>query len=148
MSKTLNKYVTVLNYADKTLLVLLGARTGFLLSSFTTVIGTPVGIASASISLVSVISNGIFNIFLKTIGKAKNKYRKITVFVCLSRSLFCFQKVALLVKSKLNRIEKVIPKALIYSDISHEELTLVINEKQLIQAKGKHQSKRPSAGQR
>ena len=148
MSETLNKYVAALNYADKTLLVLLGARTGFLLSSFTTVIGTPVGIASASISLVSVISNGIFNIFLKTIGKAKNKYRKITVFVCLSRSLFCFQKVALLVKSKLNRIEKVIPKALIYSDISHEELTLVINEKQLIQAKEKHQSKRPSAGQR
>ena len=52
MSKTINNYITVLDYADKTLLVLLGADSGVSLFSFTNVIGTTVGIASASNNLV------------------------------------------------------------------------------------------------
>ena len=42
MSKTLNKYITALDYADKTLLVLSGASSGVSLCSFFTVIGTHV----------------------------------------------------------------------------------------------------------
>ena len=49
MSKTLNKYSTVLNYAGKTLLVLSEADSCIFQFSFTIVIGTPVGIANASI---------------------------------------------------------------------------------------------------
>ena len=45
MSKALNKHI---DYTDKNLLILLGART-VVFFLFTTVIGTPVGIASASI---------------------------------------------------------------------------------------------------
>ena len=37
---------------------------------------------------------------------------------------------ALLARSKLNSIEKIIFKALIDSDISYEEFMVVINEKQ------------------
>ena len=42
MSKVLNKYFTVLDYADKTLLVLPGLRSGVSLFSVTADIGTPV----------------------------------------------------------------------------------------------------------
>ena len=51
---------------------------------------------------------------LKKNEKEKNKHRKIT----------------LLAGSKLNNIEKIISKALIDSDISYDEFTLVINEEQ------------------
>ena len=57
ISKTLNKYITALDYADKTLLVLSGAGSGVSLFSFTTVIGTRVRIVSASISFL--VTNGI-----------------------------------------------------------------------------------------
>ena len=50
------KYITALDYADKTLLALSGASSGFF-CSFTIVIGSPVGIASASICQVFRISN-------------------------------------------------------------------------------------------
>ena len=38
------------------------------------------------------------------------------------------RKIALLARSRLKSIEKIIAKALIYSDTSHEEFPLVINE--------------------
>ena len=53
------------------LVVLSGASSGVSLCSFTSIIGTPLGIASASISLVFLISNGIVKIFLKTIERKK-----------------------------------------------------------------------------
>ena len=57
------------------------------------------------------ISNSIVKAFLKTMGnKKKSKHRKI----------------ALLARSKLNSIEKIISKALIDSDISHKEFTQFI----------------------
>ena len=60
MSKALNKHI---DYTDKNLLILLGART-VVFFLFTTVIGTPIGIASASISLVFLTSNGIVKMVL------------------------------------------------------------------------------------
>ena len=38
------------------------------------------------------------------------------------------RKIALLVRSKLNSKQTILSKALINSDVSHEEFTLVINE--------------------
>ena len=74
MSKTLNKYVTILNYSGKTLHVLPGANSGvFFLRSFTNVIGTTVGIVIASIVLLFLISNWTVQMFLKTVEKKKNK---------------------------------------------------------------------------
>ena len=61
MSKTLNMYITKFDYADKTCLVLSNVGSGIPLSSFTTVIGTAVGIENASnaSSLMFVITNRI-----------------------------------------------------------------------------------------
>ena len=71
ISETLDKYSTALNYACKTLLVLSGASSGVSLFSSTTVIGTPVRIVSASISLVFFVGNEINKMFLKTMGRKK-----------------------------------------------------------------------------
>ena len=92
INKILNMCITAL--VDKTLFILSGAISGVSFSSFTNVIGTPVGIVSASISLVFIISKGIVKIFLKTMGKNKSKCRNI----------------ALLTRSKLSSIEKILSK--------------------------------------
>lgn len=63
--------ITVLDHADAILLVLSG--TGIFVSVFscTTVIGVPVGIASAGISLVFLVTNENVRMFLKTMVKKK-----------------------------------------------------------------------------
>lgn len=112
MSKKLSKYMTTLHYTDKALLVLSGASNDVSLCSFTTAIDAPVVIASANICLVFLTSNGNLKTFLKTMGKEKNKHRKI----------------ALLARTKLNIIQKIIYKVLIDSDVSHDEFTLATKE--------------------
>ena len=72
MSKLLNKNVTALDYADKTLLVWSCESSGVSLCLFTTVIATPIAIKIASVSLVFLISNEIVKMFLKAIGKKKS----------------------------------------------------------------------------
>ena len=59
MSKTLNYYITAIDYADRTLLVFSGKSSCASIYSFTIANGTPAGIASASISLLFLISNEI-----------------------------------------------------------------------------------------
>ena len=73
MSKTLNKYIIALDYAEKAVLVFPGASGGISRCCFTTVIGTLVDIAIAIIDLVFLIINGIIKMFLKTTGKKTNK---------------------------------------------------------------------------
>ena len=77
MSKILHKYITAIHYVEKTLLVLSGENNDASFSSFATVIGTPAEIASASISLVFLISNGIGKMFLKKIGTKKIKTKRL-----------------------------------------------------------------------
>ena len=84
------------------MLVLSGASGAVSLFSCMIFIGTSGEIASASISLVT---NGIVKMLLKTMGREKNKLRQI----------------ALLTKRKLSSIEKIIFKVLLNSDVSHEE---------------------------
>ena len=67
MRKTLNKYITVLGYSDKALLLLSGASSGFSLCLFPTVIGAHISMASTGFSLVFLISKEIVRILLKTI---------------------------------------------------------------------------------
>ena len=51
-SKKLNRYVTIFDYIDK-ILIILSATTGEIsIISFSTAIGAPVGIASASFTLI------------------------------------------------------------------------------------------------
>ena len=79
MGRTFNMHITTLDYAEKTLLVLVGASIDVSLSTFSTVIGTLVAIASSSINLVYLISNGIFKTPLKTVVRKKHKHRKIVL---------------------------------------------------------------------
>ena len=51
-SKKLSKYVAVFDYIDKILIVLSATTGGVSICSFTSVVGAPVGIASASFTLI------------------------------------------------------------------------------------------------
>ena len=51
MSKRHNKYIASFDYFDKSLIVLSGTSGSISIASFATAIGTPVGIASAILSL-------------------------------------------------------------------------------------------------
>ena len=59
MSKRLSKYIAFFHYFDKFLIVLSTANGSISIASLETVIGAPVGIESASFSLVFSISTGL-----------------------------------------------------------------------------------------
>ena len=56
-SQKLSKYVTTFYYIDKILIVLSATTEGVSLISFTSVIAAPVGIASASVTLIFFFNN-------------------------------------------------------------------------------------------
>ena len=58
-SKKLNKYVTTFNYIDKILIVLNAATGGVCIISHATVVGAPLGIASAASTVVFSLATGI-----------------------------------------------------------------------------------------
>ena len=58
-SKQLNKSFTVFDYIDKILIVLSATSSGVSIISFTSVIGTPIGIVSASLTLIFSLTTGI-----------------------------------------------------------------------------------------
>ena len=58
-SKKLSKYVTTFDYIDKILIVLSTTSSGVSIISFTSIIGAPVGIASASFTLIFSLTTGI-----------------------------------------------------------------------------------------
>ena len=59
MSKRLIKYIVSFDYFDKPLIVLLPTSGSSSIASFTTVTGTPIGIASASLSLTFSLFTGL-----------------------------------------------------------------------------------------
>ena len=59
MSKKLSKYIASCDYFDKSLTVSSAASGSFSIALFATVIGTPIGIARANLSLVFSLSTGI-----------------------------------------------------------------------------------------
>ena len=105
MSKKLSKYLAAFDYIDKTHIVLSATSRGISIITFTSVIGIPAGIASASFTLVLSLTTGIMKKLLKIIRNKKKSHNKIFM----------------LAKSKLNSIETLMSQALIYLDISHEE---------------------------
>ena len=111
--RKLNKYITIFEYIDKILIVLSATSGGVSIVSFTTIVGAPVGIASASFTLIFSIAKGIIKILLKITRNKKKKHDNILM----------------LAKSKLTSIEILISKALNDMDISHEGFTIILNEK-------------------
>ena len=58
-SKKLSKYVAAFDYIDKISIALSATSGGISIISFTTVIGTPVGIANASFAFIISLTTGI-----------------------------------------------------------------------------------------
>ena len=59
MSKKLSKYISFFDYFDKSLIVLSLTSGSVSIASFATVTGIPIGIASASLSLVFSLCTGL-----------------------------------------------------------------------------------------
>ena len=70
-SKKLSKYVAVFDYIDKILIVLSATTGGVSIISFTSIIGAPVGIASASFTLIFSLTTGIVKKLLNITRKKK-----------------------------------------------------------------------------
>ena len=100
MSKKLNKYISFLDYFDKSLIVLSVTSGSVSIASFATVIEITIGIASTSLGLTKATRN------------KKKKHNKILM----------------LARSKLNNIESKISEALVNNQISHEDFMTIINK--------------------
>ena len=116
-SKKLGKSVAAFDYIDKVLTVLSATSGGVHIISFTSVIGAPVGIASASFTLGFSLTTGIIKKLLNITRKKKNNHGKILV----------------LAKSKLSSIETLVSQSLIGMEISHEDFIATLKKK------GKHE---------
>ena len=81
--------------------------------SHTIIIGIPVGIARASLTLIFTVTTGVVEELLNITRKKKKKPNKLIA----------------LARSKLNIIETLISRALTDFDISHEEFLKNIYEK-------------------
>ena len=69
----LNKYITFFDYIDKILVILSETIGGVSIISFTSVIGAPVGIVSASFTLIFSLTTGIVKKLLNITRKKKEK---------------------------------------------------------------------------
>ena len=72
-SKKLSKYVAAFDYIDKVLIVLSATSGGVSIISFTSIVGAPVGIASASFTLIFSLTTGIVKKITKHNKKKKRK---------------------------------------------------------------------------
>ena len=112
MSKRLSRYIACCDYFDMFLIVLSAMSGSISIASFATVIGTPVGVASASLSLIFSLSTGLAK---KLLGVTRGKKRK-------------YIKIGILARSKLNSIESKISEALINNEISRKDFLIIMNE--------------------
>ena len=102
-SKKLSKYVATFYYIEKILIVLSAASDGVCIISSVSVVGTPVGIAGASFTLIFSLTTGIIKNMLGLTRIKKKKHDKIFM----------------LAKSKLNSIETLVSQALNDMEISY-----------------------------
>ena len=79
MSKRRSIYVASFDNFDKLLIVLSATSDSISIASFATVIGTPVGIASESLSLTFSMSTGLVKKLLKT---TRNRKKSIIRLPC------------------------------------------------------------------
>ena len=111
--KKISKYIVAFDYADKLFMTLSASFGTLSIVSHATVVGIPVGIAGASLTLTFTVTTGVVKKILNITRKKKKKHNKIII----------------LARNKLNIIETLISQALIDFDISHEEFSKIIYEK-------------------
>ena len=102
MSKRLSKYIASFDYFGKSLIVLSATSGNISIASLATVIGAPVGVASANFSLTFSLSTGRLKKLLKTTRNDKKKHNKVVM----------------LARSKLNIIESKTSETVINNEIS------------------------------
>ena len=111
--KKISKYIVAFDYADKVFITLSALFGTLSIASYATVVGIPAGIAGASLTLVFTITTSVVKTLLNITRKKKKKHNKIIV----------------LARRKLNIIENLISQALIDFEITDEEFSKVIYEK-------------------
>ena len=111
--KKISKYIVAFDYADKVFITLSASFGTLSIASYATVVGIPAGIAGASLTLILTITTGVVKPFLNITRKKKKKHNKIIA----------------LARSKLNIIENLISQGLIDFEITHEEFSKIIYEK-------------------
>ena len=111
----LNKYLVSFDYLDKIFITLSASFGTLSIASQATVVGIPAGITGTSLTLIFTIGTGISKSLLKVNKKRKKKHNKIIA----------------LAKSKLNTIDTLLSSSLNDSEISHEEFTNIITEKNI-----------------
>ena len=111
--KKISKYIVAFDYADKLFITLSTSFGTLSIVSHATIVGIPVGIAGASLTLKCTVTTGIVKKLLNITRKKKKKHNKIIA----------------LARSKLNIIETLISQALIDFEITHEECSKIIYEK-------------------
>ena len=92
INKKLSKYIAGFDYIEKTSIVLSATTRRISIISFTSIIGVPIGITSASFSLVFSLETGIVKKRLVITRNKKKKHNKIII----------------LAQSRLNIIETLI----------------------------------------
>ena len=111
--KKVSKYIVALDYADKPLITLPASFGTLSIASHVTIVGIPVEISGASLTLIYTVTTGVVKKLLNITRKKKKKHNKIIA----------------LARSKLNIIETLISRALTDFDISHEDFPKIIYEK-------------------
>ena len=111
--KKISKYIVAFDYADKRFITLSASFGTLSIVSHAAIVGIPVGIAGASLTLIFTVTTGVVKKLLNITRKKNKKHNKIIA----------------LARSKLNTIETLISRALTDFDISHEEFSKIIYEK-------------------
>ena len=111
--KKISKCIVAFDYADKVFITLSASFGTLRIASYATVVGIPAGITGASLTLIFTITTGVVKTLLNITRKKKKKHNKIIA----------------LARSKLNIIENLISQALIDFEITHEEFSKIIYEK-------------------
>ena len=111
--KKISKYIVAFDYADKVFITLSASFGTLSIASYATVVGIPVRIAGASLTLIFTVTTCIVKKLLNIMRKKKKNHNKIIA----------------LARSKLNVIENLISQALINFEITHEEFPKIIYEK-------------------
>ena len=113
MLKKTSKYIVDFDYADKVFTTLSASFGTLSIASYAKVVGIPAGITGASLTLIFTVTTGMVKTLLNITRKKKKKHNKIIA----------------LARSKLNIIENLISQALIDFEITHEEFSKIIYEK-------------------
>ena len=106
--KKISKYIVGVDYADKVFITLSISFRALSIASYATVVGIPAGI-----TLIFTVTTCVVKTLLNITRKKKKKHNKIIA----------------LARSKLNITENLISQALIDFEITHEEFSKIIYEK-------------------